>query len=258
VANVNGPILRCPDLDGALRSLAAIFAATPKRIAGALPEAAAAVAADPIAEEERAIVPVLIATLGQAPAVPGAIHFFHGTRAFDPGAFTRQGLLPLPAALDEIWARLTALVPEIPPARFAALREGLEDGRIKALTYKDRIDGHDDGPHGLLVRDILVHPEAYSSSQFACIPEIVEDICIAAHAELGIDLEARFEQAATSCIVEFTAPPHEHETAIHAACWYADAALRGQPTAADDLFFNFGGDGVAIPPEGIVAVEILS
>jgi hypothetical protein len=51
----------------------------------------------------------------------------------------------------------------------------------------------DDGPHGVLVRDVLVNAEAYSSStEFLRVPEIIGDICFAAHNELQIDLERRF------------------------------------------------------------------
>jgi hypothetical protein len=257
VAGENGPVLRCPDLDGALRSLAELFAVTPERLARGLAAAAADVEADPDAELARAILPALAANLGRAPAAPSRIHFFHGTRAFDPGQFARGGLLPLSAVLDDLWARLQKLAPEIPPERFAVLRAGLEDGGIQALTYKERVDGHDDGPNGVLVRDILLHPRDYGSSQFARIPEIVEDICLAACNELRVDLESRFEQAATPCIVEFAAPAPEFEKAITAVCWYAEAALRGKPAGGDDPFWNFDGEGGAVPAEDIIAVEIV-
>jgi hypothetical protein len=248
--------LRCPDLDGTLSCLSQIFAVTADDVARALPAAAAAVAADPDAELERAILPALTDVLGRQPRAPGTIHFFHGTRAFEPDLFARRGLLPLSAVLGELWAQLRALAPEIAAERFAALREGLEDGRIEALTYKLRVDARDDGPNGVLVRDILMNARAYSSSEFIRIPEIVEDICLAARHELNVDLESRFYEASAPCIVEFAAPPRGSETALTTACWYAEAALRGQ-RAVGDSFFNFDGEGAAVPPADIVAVEAL-
>ena len=172
--------------------------------------------------------------------------------------FARRGLLPLSAVLDGLWAQLRDLAPEVAADRFAALREGLEDGRIEALTYKLRVDTHDDGPNGVLVRDILMKARLYGSSEFVRIPEIIEDICLAARRVLQVDLESRFERASTPCIVEFAAPPHETDKALTAACWYAEATLRGEPAGGDGPFWNFDGQGVAVPPQDIFAVEILS
>jgi hypothetical protein len=138
---------------------------------------------------------------------------------------------------------------------FAALREGLQKGQIEALTYKHRLDNHDDGPNGVLVRDVLLNPDAYSSSEFVRILEIVEDICVAARSNLGFDLEPRFEGATTPCVVEFAAPPRNADKALTAACWYAEAALRGKTAAGDDAFFNFDGHGMAVPLEDIVSVD---
>jgi hypothetical protein len=228
-------ILRCSDTGVAVRSLAALFGVTPDRLARALPEAAAAVEADAEAEMARAIVPALAANLGGPPVTPSRVHFFHGTRAFEPQLFAQRGLLPLPAVLDDLWERMQGLAPEIPSENFAAVRAALEDGRIEALTYKHRADTRDDGPNGVLVRDVLLNPRAYHSSEFVRIPEIVEDICVAVRNELHVDLEQRFERAATPCVVEFTTHPREPHRALTAACWYAEAAQRGKIASGDEL-----------------------
>lgn len=221
------PVLRCPDVCVAVRSLAALFGVASDRFALALPDAAAVVEGDPEAELARAIVPALTARLGRAPVTPSRIHFFHGTRAFEPQLFAQLGVLPLRAVLDDLWERMRDLAPEIPGEEFLALRQGLEDGRVGALTYKDRFDTHDDGPNGVLVRDVLLNPKAYHSSEFIRIPEIVEDICVAARDEFHIDLEPRFESVTTPCVVEFSTPPREVHKALTAACWYAEAAVQG-------------------------------
>jgi hypothetical protein len=256
VAKGAEPVLRCRDAGVAVQSLAALFGVAPDRFAHALPEAAAVVEADPEAELVRAIVPALTANLGRPPDTPGRIHFFHGTRAFEPHLFAQRGLLPLWAVLDDLWNRMHGLAPEIPAEAFIALREGLEGGRIEAPTYKHRFDTYDDGPNGVLVRDVLVNPNVYHSSEFIRIPEIVEDICVAARNELRVDLEPRFEHATTPCIVEFSTHPREVHQALTAACWYAEAALRGTTAAGGDAFWNFDGDGVAVPAEDIVFVDV--
>src|SRR4051812_45156993 len=103
-----------------------------------------------------------------------------------------------------------------PVRAIAALREGLEEGRIEALTYKHRLDTHDDGPHGHLVRDVLLD-RAYRSSQFVRLPEIVEDICLAARNEFHVDLKSRFDAATTSCVVEFATKPRDVREALTSA-----------------------------------------
>jgi hypothetical protein len=95
-------VLRCPDGVTAVQSLAALFGVAPGRFARALTDAAAAVEADSEAEVERAIVRALTCNLGRPPNPPSRIHFFHGTRAFEPHLFAQRGLLPLSAVLDDI------------------------------------------------------------------------------------------------------------------------------------------------------------
>lgn len=250
------PILRCPDRVGAVQSLAALFGTSPDRLARALRKAAAVVEADAEAELARAIVPALRAILGRRPMTPSRIHFFHGTRAFEPQLFAQRGLLPLPAILDDLWERMQGLAPEVPQEAFTALREGLENGRIEALTYKHRFDTRDDGPNGVLVQDVLLDSKSYHSSDFLRIPEIVEDICFAARNELKVDLEPRFDRATTPCVVEFATEPRDVQNALTAACWYAEAALRGKTAGGDDASCTFSGDGVAVPPGDIVFVYV--
>jgi hypothetical protein len=253
------PILRCSGPLVALRSLAALFAVSAGRLAAALPGAAKTALADTHAPyPAHMIVPALVADFGRRAATPSRIHYFHGTRTFDPQQFWQRGLLPLTAVLGDLWERLQRLAPEIEPARFAELRWAIENGEVDALNYKARVDigAKDDGPHGVLVRGVLLDPEAFHSSPFLRIPETVENIIFAASDELQIDLEPRYEEATTSCVVEFAAPPDDFDQALAAACWYVEAAIRGD-AAGPDVHWNFSGDGTAVPPQDIVFVDIL-
>jgi hypothetical protein len=99
-------------------------------------------------------------------------------------------------------------------------------------------------------------PRPSIRSPFLRIPETVENIIFAASNELQIDLEPRYEEATTSCIVEFAAPPDDFDQALAAACWYVEAAIRGD-AAGPDVHWNFSGDGTATPPQDIVFVDIL-
>lgn len=249
------PVLRCYDSLTALESLAALFDVVPDDLAAALPSAARAVEADQHAPyPDRLLVPAVAAVLGRPPSPPTRIRYFHGTRIFDPAEIVQQGLLPLSRLIDGIWEHMAGLAPEVAPERFVALRQAIEGGEVDALNYGARLDlkARDDGPHGALVRDVLLAP----SSTFVRIPETVENICVAARTFLGVDLEPRYERETSSCIVEFSAAPANLDQALAAACWYVVATLRdeAEPTAGD-AHWNFSGDGVAVPSGDIVAVE---
>ena len=75
--------------------------------------------------------------------------------------------------------KMTGLAHHVPDAAFEAFRRGLEGGRAEDLTYRHRrsMSARDDGPHGVLVRDVLVNADAYgSSTEFLRVPEIIGDI----------------------------------------------------------------------------------
>lgn len=132
----HGPILRCSTLSVAVRSLAALFGVAPDRLGCALRDAATTVEAHAEAELARDIVPALTAILGRRAVTPRRIHFFHGTRTFDPQLFAQRGLLPLSVVIDDLWARMRGLAPEVPPEDFAALREGPRGGTDQCLDVQ--------------------------------------------------------------------------------------------------------------------------
>lgn len=59
-------------------------------------------------------------------------YYFHGTRVMQPGSFLEDGILPLDAMLDRIWAALHELcADEISLPQGLALRQRLETGRLE-------------------------------------------------------------------------------------------------------------------------------
>jgi hypothetical protein len=97
-----------------------------------------------------------------------------------------------------------------------------------------------------------------SSSTFVRIPETVEANVFAAGSYLHTELEPRYIRAATAYIVEFAAPPDDVDQALAAACWYVEATLRHDTGTGGDTHGNFSGDGIAVPPREVLAVEKLS
>lgn len=107
------------------------------------------------------------------------------------------------------------------------------------------------GPFAELVRDVHLNPPETGSHDYLGCPEIVEDI---ASSFTGVDLRSRYLDASTSALVKFwstEAPPDVVGTAL----WYAYARVRGD-SLSRNACWGFSGDGKAIPPADITAVEL--
>ena len=203
-----------------------------------------------------ALVPALAEELGADPIPPETIHYFHGTRAFDPKALTDTGLLPLPDVLDVLWSRVHELVPELPLGGLERVRRAMSEGAVEPVTYTARVnDTIDIGPNGHLVRDVLLWPDAYGAWDYLGGAEIVVDICSAVGRCLGADVLARYQQRTTPCIVEFVMEAQHVDRALAAAAWYVDAAARGEHTT--NANWGHDGRGEVIPPEAIVSVTVV-
>ncbi|MFF5085040.1 hypothetical protein ACFY36_49050 [Actinoplanes sp. NPDC000266] len=183
-----------------------------------------------------------------------AAYYFHGTRTVDPRLFLADGIKPLGLVLDQLWNALHLLCADDMPAdRWKAIRHELEHG-----IPRSRSDGHrawlyrlkqpnpaHHGPYASLIREHTLNP-IDGQHDYLTTPEIVQDI--AGH--IGGDLQARFEAAATSCIVKFRHP----EVGLHqieATIWYLHRHLNGEPLDWNTLHF-IDCRNVAVPA---VAVE---
>jgi hypothetical protein len=187
-------------------------------------------------------------------------YYFHGTRAVDPDAFRWRGILPLDQMLEELWATLRELAgDEISDEDWAAFRQDVEKGTggHEGWLYQHKIGaGVDQGPFGLVVREIFLEPKSTGSHDYLGCPEIVQDIARCFAAADAVVLERRFCGATTPCIVKFRSM-QLRPGAIKAALWYAYTKLRdGEITSSSN--YSFDGDGEAVPAEDVVAVEIVN
>jgi hypothetical protein len=240
-----------------LRSLAALYGVTPNRLLAVLPYAVARAEALDAFDAARSLPNTLATALGASDApAPTRAHVFHGTRALDPAAFARRGLLPLSAVLDDLWSQLSALVPDLSASDLSGVREDLAAGRLGRPTYAHRLacGVREDGPLGLLIRDIHLRPEDFSSVDYLAAPEIVADICDAVDERFTAGLRDRFERVSVPCIVEFAVPADDVSDALASAAWYLHEALRGEARGIDHGT-NFDGEGTPVPPSAIVSVE---
>lgn len=245
-------VLRCTDLEDTLTSVSALYGVPAREVEHALPGAVASAEVDP-EDPVGALADALSAELGTTPPAPSVIHYFHGTRAFELRGFARDGLRPLEQMLDPLWREIAALVPELSDRELRDLRIDLGAGVIAPFTYSCRIsDSQQHGPCGHLVRDVLLHPDAYSSVDYLTGAEIVIDICQAIEDRTGINATERYQGATTPCVVEFAVPTARLRRALCAALWYLGAGLAGRRTA--NANWGHDGGGTSLPAEAIISV----
>jgi hypothetical protein len=245
-------MLRCRDLEDALRSVSALYGVSSRELERALPDGLARAEADP-EDPIGVLAAALGAELRRTPRAPSRIHYFHGTRTHELGSFAFDGLRPLGQMLDPLWREIGELLPELSERELRSLRADLSTGAIAPHTYSARVaDKGQHGPCGHLLRDALLHPQPYSSVDYLAGAEIVIDICQAIEDRAGINATARYRKATTPCVVEFSVPTTHLRQALCAVLWYLGAGLAGRRTM--NANWGYGGDGTPLPAERIVSV----
>jgi hypothetical protein len=245
------PTLDCADRNRALTTVAELLGLT---------EAQVARACRSVNPDDRQTGDLLSA-LGRPP-VPArfASYYFHGTRVLDPASFRLKGILPLSAVLDDLWGTLRTLAaglcsaPEWERFRRHLAAGGLVD--LYALKASDRLHW---GPYGFLVRDAALCPAGSWSHNYLRAPEIIEDICLAFQSVYPSTptLFERFSGASVPCLVKFVAPATGRDGALASALEYLVCVLQERELTFD-VGHCFDAEAEAIPPERVVAVEVLS
>jgi hypothetical protein len=255
--------LDCENLASTLSSLAIALGTTPVGLEGAL-RSYDDVGVSEAREDPWKLVPRQfferfgLNTDGVTERFDGA-YYFHGTRAVDPEAFRRRGLLPLDEMVEELWATLFALVAnDVSDEEWAKFRTEVEadggghDGWLYRLKTGDR---RHSGPYGSVVRETFFAPGATGTHDYLGCPEIVQDIARCFASAYGVDLEQRFCAATRPSIVKFRGK-HLQSGAINAAFWYAHTMLR-EGVISRSSNYGFDGSGAPVAAEDVVAVEIL-
>lgn len=186
-------------------------------------------------------------------------YWFHGTRTLDPDRFQGEGLLPLPQVIDFLWEALYELSRgDIERDNWDAFRRSIEGGGggHYADLYRLKMGSPTDhGPLGELVRHVLLNPSASSSHDYLGTPEIVQDIAIEAKDAFGVDLEPRFAESASPCLVKFRTAKFSKGALETALVYGSSVATEGR--VGRGACFAFSGAGVPIRPEDILRVESL-
>ncbi|MBB4661565.1 hypothetical protein [Conexibacter arvalis] len=245
-------LLDCFDSASTLASIGRAIGVEPDHLADAIHRYDSARLADyPYEDVALSVLTDLGTDLSQA-RFDGAC-FFHGTRVVNPSTFRRRGLLPLDVMLDETWQVLRILA-EASHKEWEAFRATIESDGGGHDGYLYRLKTHDamhHGPQAHLVREVHVDLPQSSHDYLSC-PEIVQDI---SRCYEVADLEARFVEASTPCIVKFWAPCVSAWHVETAFC-FLHARLSGEPLGFSSCG-GFDGSGTAVPPEAIIDVEVV-
>jgi hypothetical protein len=244
-------ILRCGDLTDAGVTIAALYGVSREVLEQILPVAAER-AQDDQTGPIGALPAMVAAELRRDPVKPAKIHYFHGTRSWDPKQFLRQGLRPFDQVLEALWQEIGLLVPELSDAKLRVLRNDLMAGETDQPTYSGRVEQLDHGPFGHLLRDVFLSPGDYGSVDYLAGAEIVIDICRAIEQRTGLEATSRYRHATTPCVVEFWVATRQCDGALAAALWYLAAGLREQQTSHAN--WTYCADGQAVPADEIVSV----
>ena len=254
--------LDCHDLETTLASIAAAVGTRVDRLAQALRDydesRYESALEEPFTQMPREV-------LEQFGVAVDNIHFegtcyFHGTRVLDPQGFRIYGIRPLNQVLEQIWVMLYDLVrEERSKAQWAQFRATVEAGGCGHFSqlYRQKTSERPHlGPLGELVREIFFNPKAIGVHDYLSCPEIVQDIATCYRDVYGVDLERRFVDATSPCIVKFRSA-EVRGGAIRAAVWYAFAKLRSNNLSRHSLS-AFDGNGVGVPPDAIVDVGVVT
>ena len=203
----------------------------------------------------------LLARLGRdvnAVKIDG-VFYFHGTRTIAPESFRCDGILPLDQMVERIWSTLYELVrDECSRSEWTDFRRAVETdagghgGYLYRLKARDRLHF---GPYALLVREIFFDPTATGSHDYLGCPEIVQDIASCYRHARGVNLERRFCEASQPAIVKFQSAD-VWQGSLPTALWYVYTKLRNDELTST-ANGGFDGHGNAVPPQDVIAVEVI-
>jgi hypothetical protein len=182
------------------------------------------------------------------------VYYFHGTRVVDPNEFLRRGILPFPEIIEQIWRTLYELLRrthEFNLDQWNDFRRSVESKHPYNVKAENKFDH---GPNAFVVRELLFHPGTARHDYLAC-PEIVQDIARFFRSAHGVDLEERFCSESKACIVKFRSSKKPSDV-LTPVLWYLFSMLRtGEVT--ENAEGGFAGEGILVPPEDVIAVEVI-
>jgi len=185
---------------------------------------------------------------------PAEICWFHATRILPTVDFSANGILPVSALADSIWAMLRSIDPAPPTeGEWLEFRALVEKGALGDCSRLYGIKMKQPGPFAFLIREELDHLDESGSVNYLRCPETVEDICICYEQTFGRPLLPAFLTSTRPCIVKFADPRPESVMGVVAFYLYRHA--RGLPAFRCNTCLD--SRGAPISPDQILDVEWL-
>lgn len=184
------------------------------------------------------------------------VYWFHFTRTMNPESFRENGIKPLNEMIEPIWLMINELIgdrlTDAEKVEFRRHKPG-HHAFLYGLKVNDRMHW---GPYAMLLRESAFCSRDIGNHDYLVVPEIIADICICLHEKHGLDLQSEFYAKSQPCIVKFLSL-NDRPDLLRKALMYVWATIQNEETAtAHGTCFDAG--GVAIPPEQIINVEIVS
>lgn len=183
-----------------------------------------------------------------------SVVWFHATRIPRETTFD-NGLLPTPEMLPRLLECLRVL------AEKRGLCRGAEWGALvlkmesPLLSWKRSLSELDDGPHGFLVREVIVNRGKIPIDDYTVAPEYVSVLCEALRDSIGDTLLKAYKESSCRAIIRFRSSKHLLGV-MKPALAYAHAKLHNLQLH-ENCNCGFSGRGVAIPSSDVLGIEWL-
>ena len=240
--------LDCTDLKTTIHSICRIVELEPDELSSRLQS----IRVESLPDAEK-----VVTALGDFNTLPNPeyVCWFHATRVLDSTTF-KDGLKPTSTMKKQIEVVLRDL----------AFEAGLcskddwedlprSDSYAGRLAWKAGIKPFDDGPHGFLVRETILHPDNLSIANYCDAPEIVREICWSIPKNIGHPLLDAYKTKTRPAIVNFRSRL-QIRGPLETAANYVHAKLV-DGTLSDRCTRGFDGRGTPIDGHDILNVEFL-
>ncbi|MEO2642282.1 hypothetical protein, partial [Enterocloster clostridioformis] len=189
------------------------------------------------------------------------VMWFHLTRTLNPDSYYK-GIYPLNLISDSILENCYSLV-----ADKVSLREWkkiCETGSGGDLTWIYKMKRENKihfGPYAMLVKEAAYCYDNIGNHDYLSLPELIEDLGRGMDEIYGINLIEEYRRKSVPTIIKFKMPPQNKfdnrtdDDYIETAISYLHTKIHNEEMSLNDSTC-FNGEGIVIPAENIIYVEV--
>lgn len=189
------------------------------------------------------------------------IMWFHLARSLNPDSYYK-GIYPLNLIRDSILEECYSLIADrISQREWKAICKMGSGGDLTGIYKLKMEDKIHYGPYAMLVKEAAYRYDDIGNHDYLSLPELIEDLGRGMDKKYGINLIEEYRRKSVPMIVKFKMPPQNEtdnycdDDYIKFAVSYIYNKIHNEEMGLDDNTC-FNGEGIIIPPENIVYVEI--